>query len=565
LTQEGNGALRRAVADGCPSAAELARQLAAAVSIARSAPDVSEHTKQAAQTPDSRIPPPQAPAEILDQRKPPASGWRWVLILCFVALLGIGSYLVNWFLGSQEIPSLSIRTDPADAAIFLDGKPPDVFPNTFRHVHFGVHQLSAVLDSHEVVKQDIQVHKGTGPEIRLQLSPVSRPAPYEIATLLVKTEPASASVLLDGKPPQQPGAFTHVSFGKHQFTAFLDGYDPVTQDLQVIEGMDPTIPVKLSPSDKTSPQYLTAYVRFVQSLKNSGATNFEEHLKKLEGIIDQLRTETARLDRDFRLYYRKSIRDAANLDIHSAILLLGENENDREALQWFLRAVDLWKDSYAMMKVGRLYFKKRTPEDNEKGFQWLKRAYDAPDSNLEAGAYIGDCYFTGIGTKQDLQKAEEIILPLANRNVVPAMTLAGRILQYEAAIKRQGAGGIANPQLRNRLEAQANDLDRSAAEWWKRAEKDDWSAAAHLGKCYEEGWAVEKSEEEAEKRYKAGRDHGNALCMFFYGLMLEKKGRHSEAVTLISQAAAKGLPSAIKWLRDNKMPIPEIRPDDELQ
>jgi TPR repeat protein len=357
-----------------------------------------------------------------------------------------------------------------------------------------------------------------------------------------------------------------VRFGKHQLTASLDGYEPVTRDLQVLEGMDPTIPVKLSQSDKTSPQYLTAYVRFVQSLKNSGATNFEEQLKKLERIIDQLRTETPRLSRDdFRLYYKKSIRDAANLDIPSAVLLLGENENDREALQWFLHAVDLWKDSYAMMKVGRLYLKKRTQEDNEKGFQWLTRAYDAPNSNLEAGAYLGDCFFSGIGTKQDLQKAEEIIMPLANQNVVPAMTLAGRILQFEAAIKRTGAAGSANPQIKNKLEAQANELDRGATQWWKRAEKDDWNAAAHLGKCYEEGWAVEKSEEEAEKRYKAGRDHGNALSMFFYGLMLEKKGRHSEAVTLISQAAAKGLPSAIKWLRDNKMPIPEIRPDDELQ
>ena len=69
--------------------------------------------------------------------------------------------------------------------------------------------------------------------------------------------------------------------------------------------------------------------------------------------------------------------------------------------------------------------------------------------------------------------------------------------------------------------------------------KDDWNAAAHLGKFYEEGWGgVEKSEEEAEIRYKGGVNHGNALSMLFYGLMIEKKpARRSEAEKLISRAA----------------------------
>jgi serine/threonine protein kinase/TPR repeat protein len=553
LTQEGNAALRRALVDECPSAGELARQLAAALGVKGPAPPVAESTKRVAPEPLPRGLPPEPPADVPIKPASQMSAWRLVLALGLIALMAIGGYVISRFQPGPpitgEIAELSVQTEPAGASVLLDGKPARQPPGAFTHVPFGKHRLTAALDGYEPFTRDIQVREGMDPTIPVKL----QPRPPEIAALSVQTEPAGASVLLDGKPPRQPpGAFTHVSFGKHQLTAVLDGYEPVTLDLQVLEGMDPTIPVKLPQSDKSSPQYLTAYVRFVQSLRNSGATNFEEHLKKLERITDQLRTKTPPLSRDdFRLSYKKSIRDAANLDIHSAILLLGENENDREAIQWFLHAVDLWKDSYAMMKVGRLYLKKRTPEDKEKGLEWLNRAYDAPNRNLEAGSYIGDCYFSGIGTKQDVQKAEEIIMPLANQNVVPAMTLAGRILQYKAA-----TGG----------KAQANELDRSARQWWERAEKDDWNAAAHLGKCYEEGWGgVEKSEEEAEKRYKAGRDHGNALSMFFYGLMLEKKRRHSEAVALMSQAAAKDLPSAITWCRDNKLPIPEIKPDDELQ
>jgi TPR repeat protein len=218
-----------------------------------------------------------------------------------------------------------------------------------------------------------------------------------------------------------------------------------------------------------------------------------------------------------------------------------------------------------MMKLGRLYLKKGTPNDNAEGFRWLNRAYNAPNRNLEAGAYVGDCYMSGRGTKQDVQKAEEIIMPLASQNVVPAMTLAGRIFQYKADLLRIKAESSTPPQMRKQLEAQANELDRQARQWWERAEKDDWNASAHLGKCYEEGWGgVEKSEEQAEKRYKGGVDNGNALSMLFYGLLIENKpGRRNEAETLISRAATAGLPSAIKWCKDNNVTFGEKGVNDD--
>src|SRR5271165_912085 len=337
--------------------------------------------------------------------------------------------------------------------------------------------------------------------------------------------------------------------------------------------MTPEIRLQLKPSsidtllreiknyDQDSPQYLTAYVRIVQLAPSS-----VEYSKELERTIERLRRKIPPISTDeFRLSYKGSVKDAANLDILPAILWLAENENGDDALNLFLHAAKLG-DSYAMLKVGQYYLRKGTSNDDVEGFGWLNRAYDAPNRNLEAGAYIGDCYLSGKGTKQDVQKAEEIIMPLANQNVVPAMTLAGRILQYKADLKRTEAGGGTNPQIQRKLEAQASELDRQARQWWEpAAEKDDWNASAHLGQFYEEGWGgVKKSEEEAEKRYKTGADHGNALSMFFYGLMIEKKpGRHSEAGQLISRAAAIGLPSAIKWCRESNVPIAEVTPTVE--
>jgi TPR repeat protein len=261
--------------------------------------------------------------------------------------------------------------------------------------------------------------------------------------------------------------------------------------------------------------------------------------------------------------------DAGSAEAMNSLGLLYMNgwgvvQDYAKAFDGFLRAAKLG-DSYAMMKVGKLYLKKGTPKDDEEGFGWLNRAYNAPKPNLEAGVFIADCYLSGKGTTQDVQKAEGIIMPLANQNVVPAMTLAGTILQYKADLKRTEAGGSTDSQIQKNLQAQANELDRNARQWWERAEKDDWNASARLGKCYEEGWCgVEKSEEEAEKRYKEGITHGNALSMLFYGLMLEKKpGRHSEAETLISRAATAGFPSASKWCKANNVNVTEVAPTDE--
>jgi hypothetical protein len=95
----------------------------------------------------------------------------WLLALAFgvIVLVGIGLYLTNLFRQVQEIAALSVQTEPSGASILLDGKPPQVPPDTFTHVPFGSHQFSATLDNYEPFKQDIQVRRGMSPEIHLPL------------------------------------------------------------------------------------------------------------------------------------------------------------------------------------------------------------------------------------------------------------------------------------------------------------------------------------------------------------------------------------------------------------
>src|SRR5208337_1011241 len=146
----------------------------------------------------------------------------------------------------QEIATLSVQSEPPGALILLDGKPPQAPPNTFTHVPFGTHQLTATLDDYEPIKQDIEVRRGMAPKIRLQLKPTQ-----EIAALSVQTEPTGAAILLDGKPPQAPSnTFTHVPFGTHQLSATLDDYEPIKQDFEVRRGMTPQIRLQLKPSQE---------------------------------------------------------------------------------------------------------------------------------------------------------------------------------------------------------------------------------------------------------------------------------------------------------------------------
>jgi serine/threonine protein kinase/TPR repeat protein len=412
-------------------------------------------------------------------------------------------------------------------------------------------------------------------------TPIPTPIPIqEIATLSIQTEPANATVLLDNKPPDSPpNTFSHVPFGNHQLMATLDNYEPLEQEIEVGSGTSPEVHLTLKQKpnrrellmsevkkyDEGTPEYLSAYVRLVQFLKNSGATDAEEETAKLGQIIEQVRSRTPPVTKDeFGLFYKQIVSDAADLNILSAILWLAENAKGTDAFSLFHRAADLG-DSYAMMKLGRAYLRKASTNDEAEGFRWLNQAFNAPHPNLEAGAYIGDCYLSGKGTRQDPAKAEQVIIPLANQKVVPAMTLAGRILEYKADLQRIEAEKASNPQQKKLLNAQATDWDRQAREWWEQAAaKEDWNAVARLGQCYQEGWGgLPKNEAEAEKRYQEGADHGNVLSMFFYGLLIEKKpGRRSEAEGLISKAASAGLPSAEKWCSENNVTFSEVRSDE---
>jgi serine/threonine protein kinase/tetratricopeptide (TPR) repeat protein len=254
LTQEGNGALRRGLADECSSAGEFVRQLADEVGVKRTAAPVSQSTERVTQEPLPGALPPKA--EIPIKRKSKMSAWSWVLALGVMASLGIiGGYAIYRSLHPSTAPlvvfgNLAVESDPTGAAITLDERPPLKAPYTFDNVKFGSHRLTADLKGYLPIQQDLQFDVTTPPKIVLKLK---QSPPHEIAALSIQTEPPGASILLDGTPPQAPpNTFTHVPFGAHQLTATLNKYEPIKQNIEVRQGMNPEIYLKLkqSPPDQ---------------------------------------------------------------------------------------------------------------------------------------------------------------------------------------------------------------------------------------------------------------------------------------------------------------------------
>ena len=120
------------------------------------------------------------------------------LALGLIALVGIGVYIVNQFRETQEIAALSVKLDQAGASDPSGWKAAAgtarTLSLTFRSEPISFRPLWITMSRSSRI---FRVRAGMSPDIRLQLKPIQ-----EIAALSVQTEPAGASILLDGKPPQ---------------------------------------------------------------------------------------------------------------------------------------------------------------------------------------------------------------------------------------------------------------------------------------------------------------------------------------------------------------------------
>ncbi len=202
----------------------------------------------------------------------------------------------------------------------------------------------------------------------------------------------------------------------------------------------------------------------------------------------------------------------ANVWTYNLQMLFGglEEENAKEAVKWFKRAVD--QDSlYVNMAcggLGKCYMQGLGVEqDFKKAALYLKRAVEDEEPDAEILYYLGWCYFHGQGVRQDCEEAVKWLLRAAEMDQVDAQAML-------ATCYSNGKGVEKN--------------DEESARWHRRAaEQGHEISISILGSLYTVGKGVEPNFLEAIKWYRRAAEQGDENVQDYLdrccGVFMERK------------------------------------------
>jgi hypothetical protein len=229
-------------------------------------------------------------------------------------------------------------------------------------------------------------------------------------------------------------------------------------------------------------------------------------------------------------------------------------QGDPEALNWYYYAAEKKNNTYAMTRIGWIYWWGECGQqvDKKQAFEWFKRASDAGDA--EASTMVGESYLRGIGTPKDEDEGIRRLLPLTEKGWARAKNLIGQC--YYNGV---GQFGKLSQDERNR---KAKSLYEGAIL------AGDWEACGHLGVMYEAGQGVPKDWRQAARLYLQGVEHENPICMYYYAQALENHGpellkmlgREDDAETYYVKAAAAGVMEARQWCLEHKVKWSNLTP-----
>jgi TPR repeat protein len=509
------------------------------------------------------------------------------------AVLILGAIFIWWKLHPPPPPpppprptfaDLVIESEPSGANLTLDGSPPIKTPHTFKDLKFGPHKLRITLDGYSPVERDIEFSGASLPKVVL-------PPVEEIAKLSVRSDPPGATIRLDGTLPQEPNTFRNVKFGEHRLTATMEGFEPKEQLLVASKETSSEIILKLPPvRDPNQPlfdalkdaeaaydwkTYQVVSLQLIDQLTSPGGPASNKNREKLTEVFEKLLTEGRKLNKEraarvsvksllltseeFRAH-EKNLKSAARLDIVPAILIVADElrerkptilgkvvQGDPEALNWYYYAAEKKNNTYAMTRIGWIYWWGECGQqvDKKQAFEWFKRASDAGDA--EASTMVGESYLRGIGTPKDEDEGIRRLLPLTEKGWARAKNLIGQC--YYNGV---GQFGKLSQDERNR---KAKSLYEGAIL------AGDWEACGHLGVMYEAGQGVPKDWRQAARLYLQGVEHENPICMYYYAQALENHGpellkmlgREDDAETYYVKAAAAGVMEARQWCLEHKV------------
>ncbi len=90
-------------------------------------------------------------------------------------------------------------------------------------------------------------------KLAAEVEPKEPPGPPTQGTLSVRSEPAGAELLLDGKPVGQAPYSGTVGPGRHRVSARLAGHAEASQEVEVVSGQSAEVTVRLAPAAAPAP------------------------------------------------------------------------------------------------------------------------------------------------------------------------------------------------------------------------------------------------------------------------------------------------------------------------
>ena len=294
---------------------------------------------------------------------------------------------------------------------------------------------------------------------------------------------------------------------------------------------------KLEESGEWAPS-LSAWLAIVREFPESAVGKFH-----LETLLNHLRDRPSPISFEEFTAMREQITEAAQLDILSAMMLIGDNVRKTEpeiAFNWY-SAAGAKGDAGALTQLGFLLSKNSgsLKADLAQAAEYFQAAAEKGD--IGGKFALGECYLTGRGLPgKDEKRGVELLREAAAGGDTRAMDDLGGCYTHGIGVK--------------------TDFAEAFQLFTRAADRGNLKALGNLGVLYMTGRGVHGTNpKKAAELFEKGARAGEASCMFNFAQCLDdgvgvgKNGLQAQA--WYRKGAEAGDERAADWCRKNGVPF----------
>ncbi len=141
--------------------------------------------------------------------------------------------------------SISIKSKPLEAKIYLDGEDVGTTPTILNAIPVGTHELEIKIGGYEEWKRSIIVKEGKVKSVNATLQ-------LNVGSIIIESYPAKANIILDGKEVgKAPKRLTDIIVGTHAVEVCMDGHDTWKKTINIKAGKEISLTADLKETSNT--------------------------------------------------------------------------------------------------------------------------------------------------------------------------------------------------------------------------------------------------------------------------------------------------------------------------